>query len=687
MLFYHLKAACTLAANGRMQNAYDDSQDCWLRAIEDINESLETDAHESRIFMTVYKASQDELSLIAAVDKLEPLTQNNLFTSFSACVSEKYGLSMLKKLQMKEISPLEAKKFMENCSRIISRNRYWDNDHYSLDYYNNISFNINEQILDNPPKSLDAAIDEAQSLMPDNTLLDEITRIYTPTHPQKYQGHPIHYKLAADNKKAAQQLAQCLCRNLYTNHRLVSRCISYISDISEDCYNETDIENIFRQSVGGTIVIELSGSRGEHQNYTTCYERVVNFFTEQIRKYQLNTLFILVENTQNPGFTHNLISALQDEMFFVEIKEGSGNRQKAADYLKKLLDKSNIPYTAEQIEKSLGEKTAFRPSNIYHLHDKLYRDNLRNNAYTAYKTVSKVTLVKKNHSPQDAYSRLQSMIGLREVKNVIESILDTFRAQKLRSSMGFNQFRPNMHMVFTGTPGSAKTTVARLLSDILNSEGILSSGEFVECGRADLVGQYVGWTAPTIKKLFRAAQGGILFIDEAYSLVDDRDGSFGDEAINTIVQEMENHRDDIIVVFAGYPDKMDRFLEKNEGLRSRIAFHIDFPNYTPQELLDILHLMANERELKLAADVDEKCRQIFEKASQADNFGNGRFVRNLLEQAQIKQSSRIMQEYSGQEIDRNILSELKQEDFDVNAAKQYKDKNRIIGFLPKSKTK
>ena len=221
----------------------------------------------------------------------------------------------------------------------------------------------------------------------------------------------------------------------------------------------------------------------------------------------------------------------------------------------------------------------------------------------------------------------------------------------------------------------------RLLSEILNSEGILSSGEFIECGRADLVGKYVGWTAPTIKKNFRHAKGGILFIDEAYSLVDDCDGSYGDEAINTIVQEMENNRDDVIVVFAGYPDKMERFLEKNEGLRSRIAFHIDFPDYTPQELLDILHLMASKQELTLGAGINEKCREIFNKASQTDNFGNGRFVRNLLEQAQIKQASRLMQEYHGKEIDRHILLELKKEDFDVNVAKQYKSKNRTLGFI------
>ena len=682
MLFYQVKVACSLVDNGKMQKTYEESQNSWHRLIEDINDTLETDATESKTFMTVYKASMEELFFIAVIDSLESPSSKTLLKFLADCVSEKYGLSLQRKAQMKEISPKEARKLLENSSHFISRNRYWDNDNYSLDYYNNRDFQIAEQIFDKFPTNLNTALEDAHTFIPDKTLLEEIKRIYTPTHPHKYQGHPVHYKLSADNKNAAFQLATCLCRNLYANQRLVSRCISYISDITEGCFNDSDIESIFRQSAGGTIVIELTGSKEEHQNYTTCYEEVVNFFTEQIRKYQRNTLFILVENTHNPGFTHNLISSLQEEMFFIEIKEGTGNRQTAAKYLQKLLTDGKISYNTEQIEYVLGDKTVFCPSDIYQMYDRLYRNNLRNNAYTAYKDVSRVTLAVKKHAEKDAYSRLHSMIGLQEVKKVIESILDTFRAQKIRSTMGLKQFRPNMHMVFTGNPGSAKTTVARLLSEILNSEGILSSGEFVECGRADLVGKYVGWTAPTIKKNFRHAKGGILFIDEAYSLVDDCDGSYGDEAINTIVQEMENNRDDVIVVFAGYPDKMERFLEKNEGLRSRIAFHIDFPDYTPQELLDILHLMASKQELTLGAGINEKCREIFNKASQTDNFGNGRFVRNLLEQAQIRQSSRIMQEYSGKEIDRHILLELKKEDFDVNVAKQYKSNNRTLGFVP-----
>ncbi|SFH92261.1 ATPase family associated with various cellular activities (AAA) [Selenomonas ruminantium] len=681
MLFYKLKVACNLIESGKLHTAYNESRNSWVSELEELNDTLASTGQENKIFLTLYKATKDELSLVAILDTLDPRNKKKVLAYFTSCISEeKYGLS-LSNPQFKEITPSEAKKLLDSSSQILNHYFRRNDVGYDLDYYNNGSFKIIENLLDHKPMSQKQAIQKAQSLMADETLLDELERIYSPKHPQKFQGHPIHYKLSVGNSAEAMQLSTFLAHALYVNKRLVSRCISRIYEIDEHCYNDSDIECIFRQSVGGTVIIELSGSREEHQNYTTCYEEVVNFFAENIRKYQCNTLFILVENTKNPGFTHNLVTDLQDDMFFVEIKEGTGNHQEATDYLKQLLDAGKLSYSTEQIRRALGEKTTFRPSDIHKIYDGLYRDNLRNNMYTAYKTVSRVKLIKKTNPPQDAYSRLQSMVGLHEVKSIVDDILNTFRAHKLRSTLGLSQYRPNMHMVFTGNPGSAKTTVARLLADILNKEGILTSGEFVECGRADLVGKYVGWTAPQIKKMFRAAQGGVLFIDEAYSLVDDRDGSFGDEAINTIVQEMENHRDDTIVVFAGYPDKMERFLEKNEGLRSRISFHIDFPNYNPQELVEILHHMADRQELKLSPDIDESCREIFNKASQQENFGNGRFVRNLLEQAQIRQSSRIMQEYDGKEIDRNILLQLETSDFDVPLSKQSKNKSRSVGFI------
>ena len=166
-------------------------------------------------------------------------------------------------------------------------------------------------------------------------------------------------------------------------------------------------------------------------------------------------------------------------------------------------------------------------------------------------------------------------------------------------------------------------------------------GDLIECGRKDLVGQFVGRTAVQVKNLFKRAKGSVLFIDEAYSLVDDRSGSFGDEAINTIVQEMENAREDMVVIFAGYPKEMKEFIERNPGLRSRISFYVDFPDYSAEELFDITKLIVRNNEYKLAEDAREVLIPMFEKALLSGDFGNGRYARNLVEQAQLAQAMRL----------------------------------------------
>ena len=209
---------------------------------------------------------------------------------------------------------------------------------------------------------------------------------------------------------------------------------------------------------------------------------------------------------------------------------------------------------------------------------------------------------------------------------------------------GIPREKAAMHMVFTGNPGTAKTTVARLFAEMLKDEKVLSTGSFTKVGRADLVGSFVGSTAPLIKRRFREARGGVLFIDEAYSLCDGRENGFGDEAINTIVQEMENHRDDVIVIFAGYPEPMERFLERNPGMRSRIAFKVQFEDYTTDELCGITRLMAARKNLTVTEGAMKKLRETYDAVVKQNDFGNGRFVRNMLEEAEMNMAVRLLQE-------------------------------------------
>ena len=251
--------------------------------------------------------------------------------------------------------------------------------------------------------------------------------------------------------------------------------------------------------------------------------------------------------------------------------------------------------------------------------------------------------LQKEREAGSAQKELDEMIGLASVKEVIHKAVTGFKLKKLCMERGIRKENPSLHMVFTGNPGTAKTTVARLFAEILKDEKILPSGNFVEVGRADLVGDHVGATAPLVKERFREAQGGVLFIDEAYSLCDGYENSFGDEAINTIVQEMENHRDNVAVIFAGYSEQMRHFLDRNPGMSSRIAFHVEFEDYSVSELCDITGLMLAEKQMKITDAAMEKLKHIYESARQDSDFGNGRFVRKMLEEAEMNLAVRVQQ--------------------------------------------
>ena len=263
--------------------------------------------------------------------------------------------------------------------------------------------------------------------------------------------------------------------------------------------------------------------------------------------------------------------------------------------------------------------------------------------------------------PGDARQRLEQMIGLESVKKVINKAVANFKFNKLCMERGISKDKASLHMVFTGNPGTAKTTVARLFANILKDEKVLSSGIFVETGRADLVGDHVGSTAKLVKRKFKEAQGGVLFIDEAYSLCDGHTGGFGDEAINTLVQEMENHREDVIVIFAGYPKPMEEFLDRNPGMKSRIAFEVQFEDYTVDELVDIAKLMVSNKNMSITEEAIAKLRSNFEIVSKSEDYGNGRYVRKMLEEAEMNLAERCFK-YDVSDITDELLTTIEAED-------------------------
>ena len=240
--------------------------------------------------------------------------------------------------------------------------------------------------------------------------------------------------------------------------------------------------------------------------------------------------------------------------------------------------------------------------------------------------------------------RLADLIGLESVKKLVNARMDFAKMQKVKRDAGLKAPFIPMHMAFKGNPGTGKTEVARLIGRILREEGVLSVGDFYECGRQDLVTPLAGGTPAKVEALFQAARGSVIFIDEAYSLMDGAKGGVGDEAITALIDQMEKLRDEVVVIFAGYTDEIDELLSQNPGFQSRVKTQIEFPDYTADELVEILHHMADAQGYALADGVDAKVRGFATKAMGNSEFGNARFIRNLFEDALVQQSVRLAAE-------------------------------------------
>lgn len=236
------------------------------------------------------------------------------------------------------------------------------------------------------------------------------------------------------------------------------------------------------------------------------------------------------------------------------------------------------------------------------------------------------------------------LVGLEHIKNLIKEIVAYIEIQKHRSKAGLAVEAMSLHMLFKGSPGTGKTTVARLIGEIYKELGVLSKGHLVEVDRADLVGEYIGHTAQKTKEQLKRAMGGILFIDEAYSLARGGEKDFGIEATDVLVKIMEDQRQDLIVILAGYTKEMEEFVDSNPGLKSRFPIQLDFPNYSVLELLDIAKIMINKREYVFTDKAWVELEGIIRKAILQGQIaaGNGRFVRNLLEKAIRRQALRLV---------------------------------------------
>jgi len=255
------------------------------------------------------------------------------------------------------------------------------------------------------------------------------------------------------------------------------------------------------------------------------------------------------------------------------------------------------------------------------------------------------------------------LVGLAPVKTRIREIAALLLVDRMRARFGLSSSRPALHMSFTGSPGTGKTTVALRMAELLHGLGYLRRGHLVSVTRDDLVGQYIGHTAPKTKEVLKRAMGGVLFIDEAYYLYkEDNERDYGAESVEILLQVMENQRDDLVVILAGYKDRMDDFFRSNPGMSSRVAHHIDFPDYSVDELVAISGLMAAEHEYVLPADTAAVLRDYLERRMRQPRFANARSVRNAIERARLRQANRLVSE-PGATVTKQQLQSLEPADF------------------------
>lgn len=670
-----------------MKGFVDDEILLTGKVLTKLNKLLDLKLCTQSVVLQAYSIEDNFLNITCCCD-IEEQSLRTLKTNLLNTL-KKFGIKTVSLALMQEITSEEFAQNMRTAETSCDyekkgrQKHYTWTDEFNTNYLRDDCYTLKESIFDKLTTKKQI-FKEAQRIVAGQSLLDELDRIFSSKNKKAFYGVPVHYKVIASSTHSAYKIVEILVSALNYAKRLLGTRTNFLTPNATYHTADSDaLYSLFNKSKGIATVLELQATSEKEQDVEFADSKIWKELSELASQYHRKNLMIFVEIVGETPNSKKLLSKFNDALDIIEINEGFGTASNVEDYLTKLMCESEYKDFVDKKEVSqlLANVSTFNISTAYKLFETWKKNILKTKVYPAYEPLKTIFLQKPVEEKVNPYTEeLESLVGLNPVKKVVKQILTSFKLQKARTQLGLESEKFSKHMIFTGNPGAAKTTVARLLAKLLAKEGILVSGNLVECGRSDLVGKYVGWTAKIVKEKFAKACGGVLFIDEAYALAD-RSNSFGDEAINTIVQEMENHRDDVIVIFAGYPEKMQRFLDKNEGLRSRIAFHVNFPDYNPEELGEILQLMAKSKGYFLNKDVLPKCHAIFNDVYTHPEFGNGRFVRNMLEQAIMQQSLRIADEFQEKALTKEAICQLQASDFDENLALPFQNKaSKHIGF-------
>ena len=519
----------------------------------------------------------------------------------------------------------------------------------------------------------------ADKILSNQDMLEELDRIYISDSVNiAVHGHPVHYLVLTDDSIMEKQICKTLCQALYMNNRINNRrvCSFTVSGVKGEYYRK-DYQCLYKSCSGGSIIIRyFPNDDMEEDDHASAERECLEIIFNVMLEYRNDVQTIFCFPAENHKIMHILEEYLQD-ISFVRIQEKAISRNRAIEYYKYLAAEKGTDIDL-RLCGSLKNAGGYSSKELHDIFNTWYNKKLKKEIFPQYSQINCCRKEMIEQPPEgSAYDELMKMPGIFQAKEVINTALNCYKAQKLFGIDGLYKESFSKHMVFTGNPGTAKTSVARLFSRILKENNLVTTGSFIEAGRVSLVGKFVGWTAKNVQRKFSMASGGVLFIDEAYSLLDYHNGSFGDEAINTIVQEMENHREDVIVIFAGYTDRMQEFLERNPGLKSRIAYHVPFPDYSTPELCEIANVMAEKMDLELKSETINKLSHIFDKARTEEYYGNGRYVRNVIEKARMKQMVRLLN-MGYENVSKNDLRIILPEDVEIPAEQELTRKQ--IGF-------